>query len=192
MLSRRVWTFVFTVMLVPVMSAAQSPSGQSSIGPGPRLVIPNLDHLAKKATESVDLSLDTSLLSLAARFLDDDDGDEESVKALIGGLKGIYVRSFEFDVDRAYAAADIEPIRKQLAGGGWTRLVGVRSQRESADVDVFIALEGNKVQGLAIVAAGARELAIINIVGAVDLDRLRKLEGQLGIPKLGIERKKDE
>ena len=61
MFSRRVWTFVLTVMLVPVVSAAQSPQG-------PRLVLPDFDHLAKRASESVNLSLDTSLLSLAARL----------------------------------------------------------------------------------------------------------------------------
>jgi hypothetical protein len=186
MFPRRLWTVVFTVMLVPVLSAAQTPA-QS-----PRLVLPNLDHLAKKATESVDLSLDTSLLSLAARFLDGSDPEEQSVKELIGGLKGIYVRSFEFDVDKAYGETDIEPIRKQLTGSGWSRLAGVRSKRESSDVDVYVSLDGGRVQGLALVAAGARELTIVNIVGAIDLDRLRKLEGQLGIPKLDIERKKDD
>jgi hypothetical protein len=182
MLPRPVWTFFFTMMLVPVISAAQ----------GPRLVLPNLDHLAKKATESVDVSLDTSLLALAARFLDDDDADERVMRELVGGLKGIYVRSFEFDADQAYSEADLDAVRKQLAGPGWSRLVGVRSRRESADVDVFVSLDGRHVQGLALVAAGARELTIVNIVGAVDLELLRKLEGQLGIPKLQIERKKDE
>jgi hypothetical protein len=181
MLPRRVWTLIFTVMLVPVVSAAQSP----------RLVLPNLDHLSKKATESVDLSLDTSLLSLAARFLDGSDADEQAVKELIGGLKGIYVRSFEFDTDQAYNPADLDLVRKQLSGPGWSRLMGVRSKRQSEDVDVYVALDGSRVQGLALVATGARELTIVNIVGAIDLERLRKLEGQLGIPKLDLERKKD-
>ena len=182
MFPRRVWTIVFTVMLVPVISAAQSP----------RLVMPNLDHLSKKATESVDLALDTSLLSLAARFLNGSDPDEQSVKEFIGGLKGIYVRSFEFDSDQAYAAADLEPVRKQLAGPGWSRLMGVRSRKDTEDVDVYLALDGSQVQGLVLVAAGARELTIVNIVGAIDLDRLRKLEGTLGIPRLGLEKKKKD
>jgi len=182
MFPRRVWTIVFTVMLVPVISAAQ----------GPRLVLPNLDHLAKKATESVDLSLDGTLLSLAARFLDGRDPDEQVVKEFVAGLKGIYVRSFEFDTDQAYAAADIDSVRKQLSGPGWSRLMGVRSRREEGDVDVYLSLDGTKVQGLAVVAAGARELTIVNIVGAIDLDRLRRLEGQLGIPRLGLEKKKDD
>ena len=63
--------------------------------------------------------------------------------------------------------------------------MGVRSKRENADVEVYLALDGQKVQGLALVAAGARNLTIVNIVGSIDLERLRKLEGQLGIPKLG-------
>ena len=182
MSSRRLWTFVFTVMLVPVVSAAQSP----------RLVLPDYDHLAKKASESVNLSLDTTLLSLAARFLDDNDPDQESVKAFVGGLKGVYVRSFDFDADREWSESDLEPVRKQLSGAGWQRLMNVRSRRENADVEVYLALDGNKVQGLALVAAGARNLTIVNIVGTVDLDRLRKMEGQLGIPKLGLEKKKDD
>lgn len=179
MFSRRVWTFVLTVMLVPVVSAAQ----------GPRLVLPNLEHLSKKATETVDLSLDTSLLALAARFLDDTKDDEAAVKDLLSGLKGIYIRSYEFDADRAYSSADVDGVRKQLTGPGWSRLMGVRSRREGGDVEIYLSQDGSRVQGLALVATGSRELTIINIVGAIDLDRLRKLEGQLGIPKLGLERK---
>jgi hypothetical protein len=187
MFSRRVWTFVLTVMLVPVVSAAQGSQG-------PRLVLPDFDHLAKRASESVNLSLDTSLLSLAAGFLDGNDPDEQSVKEFVGGLRGIYVRSFDFDADREWSESDIEPVRRQLSGGAWTRLMGVRSKRENADVEVYLALDGQKVQGLALVVAGARNLTIVNIVGSIDLERLRKLEGQLGIPKLGIEKrdKKDD
>jgi hypothetical protein len=182
MFPRRVWTIVFTVMLVPVLSAAQSP----------RLDLPDYDHLAKKASESVNLSLDTTLLSLAARFLDSSDPEQQSVKEFIGGLRGIYVRSFDFDADREWSETDIEPVRKQLSGAGWSRLMNVRSRRENEAVEIYLALDGNKVQGLALVAAGARNLTIVNIVGSIDLDRLRKLEGQLGIPKLGLEKKKDD
>lgn len=190
MFSRRVWTFVLTVMLVPVVSSAQAATAPSA--QGPRLVLPDFDHLAKRASESVNLSLDTTLLSLAARFLDSSDPEEASVKAFVGGLRGIYVRSFDFDADREWSESDIEPVRRQLSGGGWSRLMNVRSKREQADVEVYLALDGSKVQGLALVAAGARNLTIVNIVGSIDLEQLRKLEGQLGIPKLGLEKRKDD
>jgi hypothetical protein len=35
-----------------------------------------------------------------------------------------------------------------------------------------------------------RELTVVNIVGPVDLDKLAQLDGQLGIPDLGIEPQK--
>lgn len=180
MFSQRVWTIALTVILVPVVSAAQSP----------RLVIPEYEHLAKRASESVNVSLDTTLLALAARFLGDRDADDLAAREFIGGLKGVYVRSFEFDADQAYSDADLELVRKQLAGPGWTRMMGVRSKVERGNVNVFLALDGTRVQGLALVVAGARELTIVNIVGEIDLDRLRRLEGQLGIPKLDLERRR--
>ena len=33
----------------------------------------------------------------------------------------------------------------------------------------------------------AKELTVVNIVGPVDLEKLSKLEGQFGVPELGIE-----
>ena len=57
----------------------------------------SLDRLAAKATEVVDVTMDANLLQLASRFLSDKDADDAQVKKLIGGLKGIYVRSFEFE-----------------------------------------------------------------------------------------------
>jgi hypothetical protein len=46
------------------------------------------------------------------------------------------------------------------------------------------------VGGLAILAFGPKELAVVNIVGPVDLDKLSKLEGNFGIPDLEIESQK--
>jgi hypothetical protein len=43
---------------------------------------------------------------------------------------------------------------------------------------------------MAVLALEDRELTVVNIVGPVDLDKLAKLEGQLGIPELGIESQK--
>src|SRR5262245_57367361 len=113
-----VGTFVLTVMLVPVISAAQ----------GPRLKLPDFSALAQKATEDVDISLDTGLLGLAARFMDGRDDSERAVKDLLTNLKGVYVRSFEFDSDNQYNRADLDTVRRQFSDPGWNRLVGVRSR----------------------------------------------------------------
>jgi hypothetical protein len=175
-------TFALTVMLVPVISAAQ----------GPRLKLPDFSALAQKASEEVDISLDTGLLGLAARFMDENDDEEKAVKELLTNLKGVYVRSFEFDSAGQYDRSDLDAVRRQFSDPGWHRQIGVRSRREGTDVDVYVWMDGKKPGGIAVVASEPRQLTIVNLVGAIDLDLLRRLDGELGIPKLDLERKKDK
>jgi uncharacterized protein DUF4252 len=153
---------------------------------GSRLQLSTLDHLAAKASESVDVNIDGRLMHLAAKFLSDKDEDERQVKKLVEGIKGIYVKSFEFETDGQYSASDVETIRAQLRGPGWTRLLNVTSKKEG-NAEVYLLLNGETVGGLAVVSAGDRELTVVNIVGPVDLEKLAKLEGQFGVPDLGIE-----
>ena len=102
------------------------------------------------------------------------------------GLKGIYVKSFEFETDGQYTAADLESIRTQLRGPGWTRLVNVTSKKEG-NLEVYLLLQWRADRWSGSAHTDDRELTVVNIVGPVDLDKLAKLEGQLGIPDLGIE-----
>jgi hypothetical protein len=154
-----------------------------------RLVLPDMRALEAKATEVVSVNLDTPLLGLAAKFLDERNVDEAAVKELVSGLKGVYVRSFEFDADFAYEKADIDAVRRQLSGPGWQRLVGVRSLKEHTDTDVYVSMDGDRVNGLAIIATEPRELTIVNIVGLVDLQKLHQIEGRFGVPDLRLQEK---
>jgi Domain of unknown function (DUF4252) len=154
-----------------------------------RLQMSNLDHLAAKASQTVDVNVDERLIRLAAKVFSDTNADEREVKKVINGLKGIYVKSFEFDADGQYAAADVESIRSQLRGPGWTRLVNVISRKEG-NLEVYLLFNGEQVGGLAVLHTDDRELTVVNIVGPVDLDKLAKLEGQFGVPELGIEQQK--
>ena len=154
-----------------------------------RIQLASLDHLAAKASQSVDVSVDERLLRLAIKVFSDKDADEREVKKVIEGLKGIYVRSFEFDTDGQYAAADVESIRSQLRAPGWTRLVNVTSKKEGS-LEVYMLLNGEQIGGLTVLHTDNRELTVVNIVGPVDLDKLAKLEGQMGVPELGIESQK--
>jgi len=153
-----------------------------------RIQLTSLDHLAAKATQTVDLSIDERLMKLAAKFISDT-GDEKEVKKLINGLKGIYVKNFEFETEGQYTAADLESIRTQLRAPGWTRMMNVTSKKEGT-LDVYLMLAGEQISGLAVLHSDAKELTVVNIVGPVDLEKLAQLEGQLGIPDLGIEPQK--
>lgn len=151
-----------------------------------RIQMGNLDHLAAKASQTVDVNLDERLMKLASRIFSDKDEDEREVKKLIANLKGIYVKSFEFETDGQFVAADLEPIRTQLTGAGWTKLVNVRSKKEG-NLEVYLQFAGETINGLAVLHTDDKELTVVNIVGPVDLDKLAQLEGQMGIPELGIE-----
>ena len=94
-------------------------------------------RLAERATESVDVTLDRSMLQLASGFLSGKDDDEAQVKKLVGKLRGVYVRSFEFDKDGQYSMADVDAIRDQLRSPAWTRIVGVRSTKGD-NSDIFV------------------------------------------------------
>lgn len=145
---------------------------------------PNLDRLAAKANEVVDVTLDANLLQLAGRFLSDKDADDAKVKKLIGGLKGIYVKSFEFEKAGEYQDSDVEPFRAQLRSPAWSRIVGVRSQKAGANSEVYLKTENGKIGGLAIVSTEPKELTIVSIEGSIDPDQLSELGGHFGIPKV--------
>ncbi|HEU4874736.1 MAG TPA: DUF4252 domain-containing protein [Pyrinomonadaceae bacterium] len=154
-----------------------------------RIQTASLDHLAAKASQSVDVNVDERLMKSAAKVFSDQDADERKIKKLVEGLKGIYVRSFEFDKSGQYTAADLEPIRTQLSGPGWTRMVNVTSKKDG-NLEVYLLFHGEQVNGLAVLHSDEKELTVVNIVGPVDLDKLAQLEGQFGVPELGVESQK--
>jgi uncharacterized protein DUF4252 len=151
-----------------------------------RLQIDRLNGLAEKAAEVVEVTLDERSLRLAAKFLSSNNPGEAQVKEIVSGLKGVYVRVFEFEKPGEYSPGDIEQIRSQLRQPGWDKIVGVTSNRGGSKVDVHLKYQGDVVIGLAIVAADPKELTIVNIIGLIDLEKVRKLEGQFGIPKLDL------
>jgi len=149
----------------------------------------NLDRLAAKASDVVDVTMDSRLLQLASRFLSDKEADDAKVKKLIAGLKGIYVRSFEFEKAGEYQASDIDPIRAQLRSPAWSRIVGVRSQKSGENAEVYLKTDNDKIGGLVILSAEPKELTIVSIEGSIDPDQLNDLGGHFGIPK--VETNKD-
>ena len=169
-------------LLLVAVSAAVATAQDS------RLQLSSLDHLAAKASQSVDVNIDERLIRIALKVFKDDDADDREIKKVIAGIKGIYVKRFEFETDNQYTPADIEAIRTQLRAPGWTRLVNVTSKKEG-NLEVYLLMNGEQVGGLAVLSNDVRELTVVNIVGPVDLEKLAKLEGQFGLPELGIESK---
>jgi hypothetical protein len=144
----------------------------------------NLDHLAAKASDTVEVTLDATMLQFASRFLSEKKPEEAEAKKLVSGLKNILVRSFKFDKPGQYADADVASVRAQLRSPAWARIVGVRSKADRENVDVFVKREGDQVGGLVVIAAEPLELTIVNIDGPIRPEDLAKLGGKMGVPKI--------
>ena len=164
-----------------VICASATASAQQA-----RLNLDSLKNLEAKASDSVEVTLDENTIKLASKFLSDKKIDEAEVKKLVQALKGVYVKSFQFEHSDAYTKEDVDQIRSQLTAPGWTRLVGVHSKR-SDNVDVYMMNDGDNITGIAVIAASKRELLVVNIVGPIDLEKLIRLSGKLGIPDLDID-----
>ena len=74
------------------------------------------------------------------------------------------------------------------AGPGWDRLVGVRSKRDGENAEVYTLTQGDKIVGVAIIAADPKRLTVVNIVGSIDVERLGDLDGDFGVPRVEIKR----
>jgi hypothetical protein len=153
----------------------------SSNGLGQTLQMPEqIERLGPKARETVNITLDGSLLQLASQFMSSTDKDQAKIKNIISKLKAIQVRTFEFDKEAQYSDADLAPIRNQLRSPGWSRIV--ESRNDGEHVEIFVKQDKDKMGGLVILSAERKELAIIIIDGSIDLRELSSLGGQFGIP----------
>jgi hypothetical protein len=174
----RVWLLVILTTVL---------AGTATAAPPASLVLPDLHALEARASDSAEVTLDAHLLGLAARLLDPARPEEARARQAVTGLKSIVVRSYSFDADLSPADRDLEPIRRQLETPAWNRIVSNRSRRDATRTDIYLSVDGAAAKGLVVLTSAPREVTIISIEGAIDLDKLRRLEGQLGIPKLDLD-----
>jgi hypothetical protein len=72
-------------------------------------------------------------------------------------------------------------VRAQLASPGWSQLAQVRKRNRAQEVDVYIALDDKQARGFAVIASEPRKFTILNIVGAIDLEQLAKLQRHMDL-----------
>lgn len=169
---KRIGIFLIAIMSVVASSAAQD------------VKMPvDLDRLAAKASETTEVTLNGHMLQLAAKFMNDE-GDAEA-RELVKKLKGIYVRSFQFDRTGEYSVADVDSIRTQLRSPLWEKVVGVHSKKEGENAEIYFKSDGGaQIAGLVIIAADPKELTIVHIDGPLDPSDLDKLGGDFGVPRI--------
>lgn len=126
----------------------------------------NLDRLAEKAKEKVEVTLEGDLLETVKKM-------KPEMAEQLKDITRVYVRTFEFEQAGAYTEADLAPVRAVANGAGWSKVISAKEENESVDIAVYT--EGGQIRGLLVIAAEAKELAVIHIQGAVNLARMQEV-----------------
>jgi len=172
---------VITVSVVLLLTTVASIRAQSA-----KLQMDQLDSLASKASETIDVKLDEHLMQMTAKFFVSKDPDDAEIRELIKGVKGIYVKSFTFEKEGEYSPAEIDSVISQVRGGAWSKIIGVTSKKDGDNVEVYLNTAGDQINGLAVLSIEPKEFTVVNIVGPINLEKLVQLEGQFGVPYLNL------
>lgn len=177
--------FALAATLATGARAQQQPSQGAA-----RLQLDNEESLAQKANELIDVSLDENLLRIIPKKIitKTEDGKQVDIGKIVGGLRGVYVRSYGFNNEGEYGESNLAGVRTQLRSPGWARLVNIVKKKadDNVHLEVFMMTSAGIIDGIAILALEPKRLTLVNIVGSIDLEQLSQLEGQFGIPELGI------
>ena len=137
----------------------------------------SLDTLVPLAKSKTEIAMDESMLKSAAGFLDEKNAQEGTAKAISKNIKGIFLRSYEFDQKGAFKIQDLKPVLDQLKAPNWNRFL--RSEEDGELTEIWMHTTNGQSDGILLVSAEDNELTVINLVGSVNLADLSSL-GNLG------------
>jgi hypothetical protein len=148
-------------------------------------LLPGQVDLGKFTTANGDLvevNVSSSLIALAAHFVEKDQPD---VASLLRGIHLVRVNVVGMnEQNRAALQERAQQLRQQLDGQGWERIVSVHQQAQ--DVGIYLkTLNKDTVQGLVItVLDGDKQAVFVNVVGNIKPEQLSMLGERLHIDPL--------
>ncbi len=135
-------------------------------------------ELAARASNYTEVTLDRKMLDFASSFMNDKSDSEG--KQIIAKLKGIYVRTYEFDKPGQYTAADLAEVRQAFSGPDWEPIVKSRGKDEADDI--YMKMVNGQMMGMIILSAEPKELDFVYIDGPIRPEDLGAISGHFGIP----------
>jgi uncharacterized protein DUF4252 len=161
-------------------------SGALSVGLGAETVPPGQVDFGKfsppSGGEFVEVNLSSSLINLAAKFLEKQEPD---VARLLSNLQLVHVNVIGLDdANRSDLEKRAQRIRKELDSKGWERIV--TAQQRDQEVGVYLKTQGKEtVQGVVVmIMEGKRQAVFVNIVGDIKPEQLAMLGEKLHIDPL--------
>jgi hypothetical protein len=153
-----------------------------------RLALDHLNRLAGQATEVVEVNLDQTALQALVKLSLLGERDRTMLGDVTSRLKGVYVRSYEFEREGEYSPEDIETVRAQLRAPGWARIVQITGQvggRDGSADEVYLKQGGGGVDAYAVISTAPKNICVINVVGPLKLNEINVLDREFGISNCG-------
>jgi hypothetical protein len=164
MMRRFLITAVCTLLAFPVMAqedALKDLPGYVDFG--------ELDSIYGEAR--VNISIGGALLIFVARMMEEDDPETAE---LFNKLKGVRVSVYSTEELGADAALDqVNRVKSTLQSSSWQPIVQVNDDGEQ--VQIFMKMDGDKMNGLTLMAVDDEEAVFINVIGQLDPHELSQV-----------------
>jgi hypothetical protein len=139
-----------------------------------------LNGLEAKASESTNINLGPEQIQLMMSL----GGDLSPELQWLGkNIERVQVKTLEFEKEGRFSLADAEKLRESFMAGNVVSLVSVKKKNGFSEIAMRKGPKGQNA-GFVILNVEPTEIAVINIVGQLDLSSLSKLSGKLGVPNI--------
>jgi hypothetical protein len=124
----------------------------------------DLDSLGVFDTDrTIALSIGPTLLNIAAFAI----GDEEpETAALLRDLEGVRVRIYEIDGDAERVAGRVRDMSVHLREDNWQPVLLIQDEQDQTHM--LMRSDGNRIEGLTLIASDNEEAVVINLMGHLD------------------------
>jgi hypothetical protein len=140
-----------------------------------------VEALRQSASSKTEFTLDHSMLVFASKL----DRDNEDLRRVIAGVKGISVRSYRFRGFWMYDPAALSSVKQEYRKAGWKHLISNHEKNGGPGVtDLWIRTENNAISTVAILLARSNEVNFVLVSGSISPLDLFHLGGHFGIPKI--------
>ena len=143
------------------------------------------ETLEEKADEVVKVNLWGRSLEQAKRLMGLRKNVTASVRGFLGGLKGVYRRTYRFRGSEA-SEDDVRPVHKRLSDDGWVPIIETADRQAPESLSVYSYYEDEELAGMTVVSSDPGEVTVLKIMGPVDLEALSQIGRGLGLPLMNV------
>jgi hypothetical protein len=159
----------------------QPPQSQLQPEPPQDWVPQAIESLRQNASSKSEFTLDHSMLVLASKM----DQDDEGLRRVIAGVDGVSVHRFRFQSYGTYDPEILNAVRQEYHAAGWQRLAGSHAKDGGpGETDLWIRYQHNTIRNIAVLFAGQDQVNFIAVSGSISPIDLMHLGGHFGIPRI--------